>query len=99
MPLNTETIVRDYLKEYRRKWCGETLEPTREHIALIKWQPPPDGWTKMNVDGSFLEEWIMGFSFNLEAQCQLETEIKAIREGIINNVGERIGDQAPNCGE
>lgn len=53
----------------------------------------------MNVDGSFLKEWIMGFSFNLEAQCQLETEIKAIREGIINNVGERIGDQAPNCGE
>lgn len=52
----------------------------------------------MNVDGSFLKEWIMGFSFNLEAQCQLETEIKAIREGIINNVGERIGDQAPNCG-
>lgn len=50
-PMNTDVIIRDFLKDFRKKWCGEELEPPKENIIQIAWQPPPVGWNIMNVDG------------------------------------------------
>lgn len=97
IPRQSQGVVREMLKHYRQKWGGESLNPPPQEIADVKWQIPPRGWVKVNVDGSFIREgiggcggvvrghageWIKGFSIKLEEPIQIATEVAAVLEGL-----------------
>ena len=66
---------------------------------LVKWLKPPDGWWKLNTDGSFLGasgsagggglirdsrgQCIGGFVKNFAASSSLAAELWALREGLV----------------
>ncbi|XP_070013603.1 uncharacterized protein [Nicotiana sylvestris] len=70
--------------------------PIHKIRIKIRWQRPPKGWFKINVDdshnnfnsslrGVFRDNnghWIVGFTKNIEVIGSLEAELKAIKKGL-----------------
>lgn len=67
-------------------------------VKEYAWQPPPQGWVKLNVDGSYLgnsglasaggllrdasSNWLCGFGFNIGESSILHAEIIGISYGL-----------------
>lgn len=51
LPWDAGKKVKQYLQEYQRKWDPEEQTGRQGEIIKIAWEPPLEGWCKLNTDG------------------------------------------------